>query len=360
MGQKYEQLFNKYNDMEQLYTKSKQQLSTQSLQLEELERTIEHISQDRDHFLEEQVHLWSEEQETLLQENEDWMEKALAAKNTAKELHLDKLGLMKQVERLERRIDELETEKREYLLPTSSFTDEVFSTHKFLFGSQNNATSTSTTSNDKINEEYIKTIEEYRTKYVDTDLRCRELEKLLAEAKVKIAEYEAFNSSSMSTCSTTSSSICCSPRSSLQQRASFTLQMKRASIASYMTNSSHPPRHSTSTTTMDAFRMNTPTSPTTPNHETSLLMMSSNNRLSNESCASSTTSSATSMGSLNNNNSNNNQHQQQQHQTINKRASMYAKICSTFGMNTAPTSYNTTDISTTMKDSIVYDEPQPI
>ncbi|CAO3652912.1 unnamed protein product [Cunninghamella blakesleeana] len=351
MGQKYEQLFNKYNDMEQLYTKSKQQISSQSIQLEELERTIEQLAQDRDQYLDEQVHLWTEEQESLLQENEDWMEKALAAKNTAKELHLDKLGLMKQVERLERRIEELETEKREYLLPTSNFTDEVFATHKFIFG-QSSSSTHDPEHQEKVNEEYIKAIEEYRTKYVDTDLRCRELEKLLAEAKVKIAEYEAFNSSNMSISSAASS--ICSPRASLQHRASFTLQMKRASIASYMTTNSM--NNNNNNNNNNSFRVNTPTSPTTRFSSSSSSggdapLTPNHHRLSNESCIS-TTSSATSMGSLN--------QQQQPSSNINKRSSMYAKICSTFGMNTNPTTYNATDISTTMKDSIVYDEPQPI
>jgi hypothetical protein len=313
MGQKYEQLCHKYSDMEQELNKAKQQVIIQTMQMEQLSQQLDQSTREKDDFLEEQAAIWSEEQETLLQENEDWMDKVMAAKKTASELHMDKLELMKQVESQEQRIQQLEKEKRDYLMPRDSFTEDVFATHNIFFGQQNQQPS----KDDKTTAAaHQQALDEFRLKYVEADLRCRELEKLLAEAKVKVAEYE-----SNSGLSSVASSICCSPRASLQQRAS-SLQMKRASTASFLTASS--------ITTSGPTRVATPTSPTTAQSSYS----TGANRMSNESCASSTTSSTPSLGSNS------------------KRASMYARICSSF--SAAPTTNNTNNV----KSPVLYEEPQ--
>ncbi|KAI8343727.1 rab-GTPase-TBC domain-containing protein [Chlamydoabsidia padenii] len=309
MGQKYEQLCHKYNDMEQALTKANQQVALQSSQIDELVHQLEQSNREKDDFIEEQAAIWTEEQEALLQENEDWMDKVMAAKKTASELHMDKLDLMKQVERQEERIQQLEKEKRDYLMPRDSFTEEVFATHNIFFGQQQQQQQQS------VDQESASALEEFRSKYVESDLRCRELEKLLAEAKVKVAEYE-----SNSGLSSMASSICCSPRASLQQRAS-SLQMKRASTASFLTTCSLTGLQ------QSINRATTPTSPITSNCNSQSLSSSlssspNNNRMSNESC--STTSSVGSHG---------------------KRSSMYARICSSFTSVAAPT-------------PVLYEEPQ--
>ncbi|KAI8097453.1 rab-GTPase-TBC domain-containing protein [Halteromyces radiatus] len=316
MGQKYERLCHKYNDMDQSLTQAKQQIKVQTEQLEQMTQQLEQSTRERDEFLEEQATLWSEEQETLLQENEDWMDKVMAARKTASELHMDKLALLKKVERLEQRVEQLETEKREYLMPRNSFAEDVFATHNLFFGEKQKQDET------VLSQEQQQALDEFRLKYVETDLRCRELEKLLAEAKVKIAEYETSSGRS-----SIASSFCCSPRASLQQRAS-SLQMKRASTASFLTTTSsifaggYQPTTQSGTTS----RVATPTSPTT--NATS----PSTSRLSNESCASSATSSSVpSLGSHS------------------KRASMYARICSSF---------STTPNTNMIKSPILYEEPQ--
>lgn len=328
MGQKYEQLCHKYNDMEQALTKAKQQAALQAPQIDHLVHQLEQSNREKDDFIEEQAAIWSEEQEALLQENEDWMDKVMAAKKTASELHMDKLDLMKHVERQEQRIQQLETEKRDYLMPRASFTEEVFATHNIFFGQQQQQQP----STGQEGKESAAALEEFRLKYVESDLRCRELEKLLAEAKVKVAEYE-----SNSGLSSVASSICCSPRASLQQRAS-SLQMKRASTTSFLTASSITGQQQQQTTP-SSYRSGTPTSPTaasasnnttqSPSSSLSSSLSSSpgNNRLSNESCASSTTS----VGSHG------------------KRSSMYARICSSFSSVATPP---------TTKSPVLYEEPQ--
>ncbi|KAI8074895.1 rab-GTPase-TBC domain-containing protein [Gongronella butleri] len=327
MGQKYEQLCHKFSDAELQYQRANQKIASQAEHITQLERALEEHDQLKDSFL----HEWSQEQESLLMENEDWMDKALAARKMASELHMEKLALAKQVERAEQRIHQLEEEKREYLMPRDSFSEDVFATHALFFTSpkEASATTASQTHTDDA---------EFRLKYVEADLRCRELEKLLAEAKVKVAEYETasmgrHSTSSFTSCSTTpSSSVCCSPRESFQRRSS-SMQAKRnstlsllsqhrssimanslagaAAIANGNGNVNGPHHGPNGTASLVATTTNGYVPPTSPTN-TNTTNTSSNyqTRLSDDSCASSATSVSSSVGS--------------------KRSSMYYRISSAF------------------------------
>ncbi|KAI7878033.1 hypothetical protein K492DRAFT_209246 [Lichtheimia hyalospora FSU 10163] len=183
------QLNEKYNELNEKHQQLSRQLETardahrELLNKQaELQVEVETLGMTREQLL--------EEHDAIEDENHEMEEKLMAAKKTCAELQVEKLALAKQVEQLERRIAELEQEKREYLMPRGSFTEEVFAAHQTLFGA-----------NDKIKEQEEQpstgnsSNSEYQKKYVDSELRCRELEKLLAETKCKLAEYESCPSS---------------------------------------------------------------------------------------------------------------------------------------------------------------------
>ncbi|ORX55099.1 hypothetical protein DM01DRAFT_1407130 [Hesseltinella vesiculosa] len=292
MGQKYEQLCHKYSDLELDLKRANHHATSQADHIRQLAQALD----EHDQFQDSIVHEWSQEQESLLLENEDWMDKALAARKMASDLHMEKLSLAKQVERLEKQIQHLETEKREYLMPRDSFAEDVFATHHLFFGQPAPDAKSSPTQE----------ADEYRQKFVEADLRCRELEKLLAEAKVKIADYEAssdrpststIGSFALSTSTTPASSVCCSPRSSFQQR-SASLAAKRSSTLSMLSqhrSSTFTPLLQTASPApppLSPTACQPPMSPTNTNTTTH----SYQTRLSNESCASSATS-VTSLGS---------------------------------------------------------------
>ncbi|CAO3590812.1 unnamed protein product [Absidia cylindrospora] len=136
----------------------------------------------------------AQEIDTMVNANERLSERITAVKQTSAELHMEKLTLMGQRTRLEREVSDLKREKQEYLMPRDSFSEEVFAAHHTLFGEgsvfqqqqqqKHHVTKPTYNNNGCSNNDY-------QRKYVDSEIRCRELEKLLAETKVKLVEYEA-------------------------------------------------------------------------------------------------------------------------------------------------------------------------
>ncbi|KAI7854981.1 rab-GTPase-TBC domain-containing protein [Circinella umbellata] len=280
MGQKYEQMCHKYQQLDKQWNASQHEQTELKQQVNALQTTIEALQLEKEQIL--------QEHEDISRENEELMEKNMAAKRTSAELQFEKMSMSKEMEKLEKQVQTLEKEKQEYFMPRGTFSEEVFAAHRILFEttkkeqehhnqglSRRHTLQIQTTKNNE---------EGFQSKYVESDLRCRELEKLLAEAKVKLAEYEA-------------STMPLSPRASLQRSS---IHMKRTSTASL---------------SMLASRVTSPTSITDPSR-----------RDSAESYASSVTS-ATSLGSApNNNSSNTNSH--------NKRSSMYAHLWNSGGSAT--------------------------
>ncbi|KAI8882598.1 hypothetical protein K501DRAFT_333940 [Backusella circina FSU 941] len=250
---------------------------------EDLNRQLEMAHEQHTILLQKIVYLTSEledcqnERDQIYQDQEDVLEKAMIAKKTSAELQLEKMGLAKDVERLEQLITELENEKKSFFMPRSTFSEEVFAAHSIIFGpTTNNKQPVKKDLNRRHTLQLGKPTDnddQYQTKLVESELRCRELEKYLAEAKVKLVELEAS----------------ASPRGSMQLPRRSSVQIKRSSTASL---------------SMLANRMSTPTSPREP-------------RESTESYASSITSVTSS--SYNS-----------------KRSSMYSRIWNAFGTPTLP------------------------
>jgi hypothetical protein len=241
-------------------------------------------------YLESELEDVQTERDQIFQDQEQVLAMAMVAKKTAAELQLEKMALSKDVERLEQGMKELQEEKQAFFMPRGTFSEEVFAAHSILFGSSNTkkpAITPKETRRHTLQLGYKPVVdEEYKTKFVESELRCRELEKYLAETKVRLAEFE-------STIGSGSSII--SPRASFhQQRRASCYNNKRSSTASL---------------SMLANRVSTPTSPR-------------ERRLSTESYASSTTS-VTSMTSSNYN-------------TSSKRSSVYSRIWNAFGTPTTP------------------------
>ncbi|KAI8365284.1 uncharacterized protein BYT42DRAFT_618664 [Radiomyces spectabilis] len=304
MGQKYEQLCHKYEaTVHQLQT-------AQNAERSLLQKTMALQTELEEHQSEKEFIM--QEHEELLKENEELFDKSMATKKTASELQLEKLALAAEIEKLTHRVQDLENEKREWLQPRGTFSEEVFAAHSLLFGRDRAAaaalssSSTSTSLNRRHtlqlgrshdNTQGAQYQDEYQAKYIESDLRCRELEKLLAETKVKLAEYESGGP--------------ISPRGSLQQQRRTSMYLKR---------------NSTTSLSMLASRGSTPTSPREP-------------RESTDSIASSTTSAMS--------------YASPQHY---KRSSMYSRIWGAFGAPVVPQPSG--NLKTTKTD--IYDEPQSL
>ncbi|KAI8079919.1 rab-GTPase-TBC domain-containing protein [Halteromyces radiatus] len=175
MGQKYEAMCHQNEALTQQLnlSQNKEQMYLDQMAL------LEKVAADQ-----------AQEIDTMAKANETLSERMMATKQTSAELHMEKLALTEQVTRLEQHVRDLEREKQEYLKPRDSFSEEVFAAHHTLFGEgsvfhqQQQQTSSS-------KRQQHSDPEEYQRKYVDAELRCRELEKLLAETKCKLVEYEA-------------------------------------------------------------------------------------------------------------------------------------------------------------------------
>ncbi|CEP16871.1 hypothetical protein [Parasitella parasitica] len=266
-------------------------------------------------YLESELEDVQTERDNIFQDQEEVLAMAMVAKKTAAELQLEKMALSKEVERLEQSVKDLQEEKKAYFMPRNSFSEEVFAAHSILFGqSPTKKQQQQQQSTKELNRRHTLQIgknvmeEEYKTKFVESELRCRELEKYLAETKVRLAELESSSGITTSSCSIIS------PRGSLQQH-------RRAS-SSMIHNTK---RSSTASLSMLANRVSTPTSPR-------------ERRESTESYASDTTS-LTSMNSSNYNS---------------KRSSVYSRIWNAFGSPTTPMN------PVMMKTDIMCDEPRII
>lgn len=306
-SQRYESLYHHCQELTGQMQSMQESQTTLVQKIIYLESELEDVQTERDH---------------IFQDQEEVLAMAMVAKKTSAELQLEKMTLSKEVERLEQNVKDLQEEKKAYFMPRDTFSEEVFAAHSILFGQ-------STTK--KPQQQQLPTKElhrrhtlqlgknaiedEYKTKFVESELRCRELEKYLAETKVKLAELES------SAGITTSSCSIISPRGSLQQHRRASSSM----IINSNNNNNNNKRSSTASLSMLANRVSTPTSPR-------------ERRESTESYASSTTS----LASMNSSNYNS------------KRSSVYSRIWNAFGSPTTPMN------PVMMKNDIMCDEPRII
>ncbi|KAG2219049.1 hypothetical protein INT45_008893 [Circinella minor] len=179
---KYDELLERYTTLNQELETTHQVQDSLTNKTLDLQAHIESLTLERDQLL--------EERDTIEQENSEMEVKLAAAKKTSSDLQVEKLDLAKQVEGLEKQVSDLEEEKRNYLMPRGSFAEEVFAAHQTLFGTKEEEKSTNGRRH-TIHGGSNTNEDEYQAKYIESDLRCRELEKLLAEAKCKLAEYES-------------------------------------------------------------------------------------------------------------------------------------------------------------------------
>jgi regulator of replication initiation timing len=219
-----------------------------------LQNTIESLQADKEQLM--------QELETVLEENQELNQKTLATKKTCSDLQLEKMEVDNECKRLKDRVKELEDQRREYLMPRGSFTEEVFAAHQTLFGSKPEAPAMNRRHTVQMTcgvNEYDDT---YQKKYIESDLRCRELEKLLAETKFRLVEYEA-------TVGNGGISNTSSPRGSLQQnRRTSAIQTKRSSLSMLVkvnstnsgTSGPHSPPYTDSRESTDSLRSTTSSS----------------------------------------------------------------------------------------------------
>ncbi|KAI9269620.1 rab-GTPase-TBC domain-containing protein [Helicostylum pulchrum] len=252
-------------------------------------------------YLESELEDVVTERDQIYADQEEVLAMAMVAKKTCAELQVEKMGLAKEVEKLESHVKDLQEEKNAFFMPRGTFSEEVFAAHTILFGSPPKKPKEE---KDELNrrrhtlqQPKQQEADEYKSKFVDSELRCRELEKYLAETKVKLAEFESGGGT---------------PRGSLQQprRAASNKRNSTASLSMLANRTITPPRE---------------------------------RRESTESYASSTTS----LTSLNSSNYNS------------KRSSMYSRIWSAFG--SPPATPTTTNNTIMMKNSMIMcEEPQII
>ncbi|EIE81907.1 hypothetical protein RO3G_06612 [Rhizopus delemar RA 99-880] len=205
MGLKYQGLCQEHEKTSKKLRETQEGQAALIDKIMSLQTTIEGLQVDKEKLL--------EEQDVLMEENEKLVEKSAVAKKTLADLQMEKMNLDSDCQHYQARIKELEEQRREYLMPRGSFTEEVFAAHQTLFGS--NAATPPMIRRHTVhmgNQEKDK----YQEKFIESDLRCRELEKLLAEAKFKLVECEANHKQS---------------RDSLQNRRPASLHVKRSSLS---------------------------------------------------------------------------------------------------------------------------------
>ncbi|GAA5799618.1 hypothetical protein HPULCUR_005034 [Helicostylum pulchrum] len=248
MGLKYQSLCQEHEQLKRtLGTSNQDQLSLVN-KIVGLQGKVESLELDKEQLI--------QERDELLDENDELEQKTLATKKTCADLQLEKLELDNDCKDLNKKVKRLEEQRSEYLMPRGSFTEEVLAAHQTLF-CQTPAAGAAV--NRRHTLQTLPTLnDEYQTKYIESDLRCRELEKLLAETKYRLVEYETAGSTTSST----------SPRGSLQQnrRPNSGIHTKRSSLSMLVkvnTNTSsgpHSPPYTDSRESTDSTRSTTSTS----------------------------------------------------------------------------------------------------
>lgn len=263
-------------------------------------------------YLESELEDVVTERDQIYADQEEVLAMAMVSKKTCAELQMEKMSLAKDVEKLEDQVKSLQEEKEAFFMPRGTFSEEVFAAHTILFGTPKKTKElSSSVSSFTLPQQADQHLDEYKSKFVESELRCRELEKYLAETKVRLAEFESGQISSNNVRTTSSA------RGSLQQPR--------------RTASTNNKRHSTTSLSMLANRTS--------------LTAARERRESGESFASSTTS----LTSLNSSNYNS------------KRSSMYSRIWSAFGSSPPATPTTTTNNTIMMKNSMIMcEEPQII
>ncbi|KAI9356147.1 rab-GTPase-TBC domain-containing protein [Pilaira anomala] len=270
-------------------------------------------------YLESELEDVVTERDQIYADQEEVLAMAMVSKKTCAELQMEKMSLAKDVEKLEDQVKSLQEEKEAFFMPRGTFSEEVFAAHTILFGTPKRTKElSSSVSSFTLPQQADQQVDEYKSKFVESELRCRELEKYLAETKVRLAEFESGQISSSS-----SNSMGNNVRTTSSARGS--LQQPRR------TASTNNKRHSTTSLSMLANRTS--------------LTAARERRESGESFASSTTS----LTSLNSSNYNS------------KRSSMYSRIWSAFGSSPPATPTTTTNNTIMMKNSMIMcEEPQII
>ncbi|CAO3624068.1 unnamed protein product [Mucor hiemalis] len=124
------------------------------------------------------------ERDQIYADQEEVLSMAMVAKKTSAELQSEKMALTKELEKLESDILHLQQEKQAYFMPRDSFSEEVFAAHTILFAPKKKQ-------QQQPRRLTITPQDDYKDKFVESELRCRELEKYLAETKVRLAELES-------------------------------------------------------------------------------------------------------------------------------------------------------------------------
>ncbi|KAG0742269.1 hypothetical protein G6F57_005827 [Rhizopus arrhizus] len=258
---------------------------------EDLTRQLNQALESQTAMTQKIIYLTSEledvtvERDQLCADQEQVLEMAMVAKKTATELVVEKMTLSKEVERLEQCVAQLEQEKQAYFMPRETFTEEVFAAHTILFGQQQqqqNKEQRRHTMAVMPQQQPENLINEYKTKFVESELRCRELEKYLAEAKVRLAELESSllyppvrrtssvhlkRSSTASMLARVSSPSTTEPRASIESYASST-----TSVTSINSSQCNSKRSSMYSRIWNAFGNNpTPVTPVTNQLKNSIL-----------------------------------------------------------------------------------------
>lgn len=173
LGEKCHDLEAQYHTLLHSVHESEQEHATLLAKIDELQATVDHMRQEKEHLVEEQREILDEKTVTEQQMQQ--------AKQSSSASQMDKLALVKQVANLEKQVEKLEQEKRDYTMPRGSFAEEVFAAHETLFGNKTDpaALDAGNTSDD-----------EYQQRYAESEQRCRELEKMLTETKLKLGEHE--------------------------------------------------------------------------------------------------------------------------------------------------------------------------
>ncbi|KAI8331876.1 rab-GTPase-TBC domain-containing protein [Chlamydoabsidia padenii] len=231
MGQKYETMCHQNESLNQQVA---------------LSRNKEQMYLDQLAVLEKVRANQAEEIDTMARANEGLSDRIMAVKQTTTELQMENLALANQVHQLERHVADLEQEKREYLKPRDSFTEEVFAAHQTLFGEKS-------VYQQQQQEKLVEDDDGYQRKYVDAEIRCRELEKLLAEAKCRLVEYETTPRRPTSMVARTSTGMTRDDSAATRvstDSMSTTTSSKRSSVYSRLWNSIASPTTPSSTSVL--------------------------------------------------------------------------------------------------------------